>query len=176
MFIVLKKKKLFFLFFFVFCVLGLVVLLCSGSLNNYKAVNNYTSEKSESDDLLPGEAVVVSNQDDELVLARNNREYSRSKTAQMLRDVINDKNTTSDARKKAENYILKLAEKIDKELKIENLLLTKGYKDCVVFIEDDGSTILTIRSEKLDVKDVARITDIIYGITENNIIKIVEVG
>ena len=110
----------------------------------------------------------------EIVVAKNNREFSRSKSAELLRSIIDDKNITSDAKKNAEDSIIKLAGQIEKEQKIESLLSSKGYADCVAYVSEE-STMLTIRKNNLKKKDMAKINDIIYEITGNNIIKIVEV-
>lgn len=174
MFLVVKKKSLTIYLSILLFIAVLIGLLCLGGINEMQV--NSTTDYNEiyNDELLPGEAVEVSKTEDELLIARNNREYTRSKTSEELRRVIDDKNASSDARKKAEDTILKLASEIDKESKIETLLLTKGYKETVALVSE-GRTTLTIKAQNLEKKDMAKITDIIYGITGNNIIKIVEV-
>lgn len=174
MFFIIKKSSIMLCFLSVICVIGVCIAFYSGFLSETQVNSTVNSNENQDEQLLPGEAVEVSNFEDELLIARNNREYSRSKTTEALRSVIDDKSTSSDARKKAEENILRLANEIDKELKIETLLLTKGYKDSVAFVSE-GATTLTIKAQNLEKKDMAKITDIIYGITGNNIIKIVEV-
>lgn len=174
MFFIIKKRNAMLYILGVFCIIALCIAFGVGSLDETSVNNTADFDEKKSEELLPGEAVEVANYEDELSLARNNREYNRSKTTEALRLVIDDKSTSSDARKKAEDNIFRLADEINKESKIESLLLTKGYRNCVAFVSD-GTTTLTIKTEKLEKKDMAKITDIIYGITGNNIIKIVEV-
>jgi len=174
MFLIVKKNTIIFTIIGIFCIVVVGIVFLTNSINEIKVTNSVDYNETYNEELLPGEAIEVSNIEDELLIAKNNREYNRSKATEALRMVIDDKSSSSDARKKAEDAILNLASEVDKELKIETLLLTKGYKDSVAFVSDDKTT-LTIKTQKLEKKDMAKIIDIIYGITGNNIIKIVEV-
>ena len=174
MFIALKIKKVFLIMISCLCIIFTLVFNIIKTSDDISVKKELLNEDTSEAELMPGEAVVVSSQDDGILLAKNNREFARSKSAEWLRNIIDDKNITSDARKKAEDSIINLAGQIDKEQKIESLLLSKGYKDCVAYVSEE-STMLTIRKDELGVKDMAKINDIIYEITGNNIIKIVEV-
>lgn len=174
MFITLKIKKAFFILASAVCIMLVLILNIADNPESTSSKKDLISENTTEKDLMPGEAIAVSTQDDGILVAKNNREFARSKSAELLRKIIDDKNITSDARKKAEDSIINLAGQIEKEQKIESLLLSKGYKECVAYVSEE-STMLTIRKDKLEIKDMAKINDIIYEITGNNIIKIVEV-
>ncbi|MBO7288802.1 MAG: SpoIIIAH-like family protein [Clostridia bacterium] len=174
MFIAVKIKKAFLVLLCSISVIFVLVLNIVKIPDNLSTKKELLNENTSEKELMPGEAVAVSTQDDGILVAKNNREFARSKTAELLRNIIDDKNITSDARKKAEDSIINLAGQIEKEQKIESLLLSKGYKECVAYVSEE-STMLTIRKDKLEIKDMAKINDIIYEITGNNIIKIVEV-
>lgn len=174
MFIALKLKKALLVLICCICITFILTLSIIKTSDTFSAKKELLNENISETELMPGEAVVVSLQEDGIMLAKNNREFARSKSAEWLRNIIDDKNITSDARKKAENSIINLAGQIDKEQKIESLLLSKGYKDCVAYVSEE-STILTIRKDEIGVEDIAKINDIIYEITGNNIVKIVEV-
>ena len=52
------------------------------------------------------------------------------------------------------------------EAQIENLVIAKGYTDCVAFISDGGvSVVVSATEEGLQDADVARITEIVTGET-----------
>ena len=65
------------------------------------------------------------------------------------------------------------------EAQIESLVIAKGYDDCVVFMSEDGvSVVVSAGEEGLQTEDVARITDIVKqetGLSAESI-KIMEVN
>ena len=84
MFLVVKKKSLTIYLSILLFIAVLIGLLCLGGINEMQV--NSTTDYNEiyNDELLPGEAVEVSKTEDELLIARNNREYTRSKTSEEL--------------------------------------------------------------------------------------------
>ena len=65
------------------------------------------------------------------------------------------------------------------EAQIENMITAKGYDDCVVFLSEDGvSVVVSAGEEGLQTEDVARITDIVKQETgmSAECIKIMEVN
>ena len=65
------------------------------------------------------------------------------------------------------------------EAQIENMVTAKGYEDCVVFMSEDGvSVVVSTGEEGLQTEDIARITDIVKqetGLSAESI-KIMEVN
>ena len=172
MFMVFKKKKLIILS--VCILLGLSTYLGFDKLH-FETADNSTQNTEEqlNADLLPGEAVSVSS-DNYFLESKNDRELLRSKSTELLRSIIDNENTSEETKKEAESKLLNVARDIDNELKIENLLKAKGYNECMVFISDDSVTV-TLDKENIKNEDIAKINDIVYEITGNNTIKIVEV-
>lgn len=64
------------------------------------------------------------------------REKQRNDLAQELNEMINNPSTSEETRKEASEMKLKLVKDQDTELKIENLLSTKGFEDALVYISD----------------------------------------
>ena len=65
------------------------------------------------------------------------------------------------------------------EAQIENMITAKGYTDCVVFMADDGvSVVVSAGEDGLQTEDIAKITDIVKQETEltADCIKILEVN
>lgn len=149
---------------------------------------NYFSEKSESDyvsnenEYIPvGEAVPVSSdstsktETDYFKKSRIDKENDRAEAIDLLNSIIDNPNVDNEARVNAENRLAVIADNIVMESTAESLIMAKGYKDAVVFI-DDSSVNAVIYAENLSADDTAKIRDIIYEQTKNNNIKIVAVN
>ena len=53
------------------------------------------------------------------------------------------------------------------ESQIENLVIAKGYADCVAFMGENGiSVVVSAAEDGLQTEDVAKITDIVLSETE----------
>ena len=53
------------------------------------------------------------------------------------------------------------------EAQIENLVIAKGYADCVAFMgENSVSVVVSAAEDGLQTEDVAKITDIVVGETK----------
>ena len=64
-------------------------------------------------------------------------------------------------------------------MQIENMITAKGYTDCVVFMADDGvSVVVSAGEDGLQTEDIAKITDIVKQETDlsADCIKILEVN
>ena len=171
---VLHKKQI---------VLGALVIMVgvAGYLNwKYEGgggneIATVTVSENSSENEKIGEATFVSNMDDDYFLScRNNRETVSSKSIELLQSVINNANTTQEAKDKAQAQIFDISKSIEAEGNIENLIKAKGFEDVVVFI-NDGCVTVTVRTKGLTASETAKIKDIILGEIKNNNIKIVEV-
>ncbi len=127
-----------------------------------------------------GEAQYVSSnandESDYFVQARMNRENARSKSIEMLNEIINNPNMDAQSKQKAQEEILSSATATDKEAVCENLIQAKGFAQCVVFISGEEANV-TVKSDGLTGADLAKIQEIVSSQTEILIknIKIVEV-
>lgn len=98
--------------------------------------------------------------------ARLNRQQARDSALAMLRDAVNDETNQETAREEAGAAIETLASSTVSEAQIENLVIAKGYQDCVAFISGGGvSVVVSATEEGLQAADVARITEIVTGET-----------
>ncbi len=108
--------------------------------------------------------------------ARMNKESARSKSMEMLNEMLNNANIDAESKKKAQDEMLALASVTDKEASCENLIKAKGFEECVVFVNGDTASV-TVKSSGLSSSDLAKIQEIVSsqtGILIKNI-KIVEV-
>jgi stage III sporulation protein AH len=88
------------------------------------------------------------------------REKQRNELVQDLNEMINNPSTTEESRKEASNMKLSLVKSQDTELKIENILSTKGYEEALVYISD-GKVNVVVNEKKIDKTDAAKIFDLV---------------
>ncbi|MCI9605749.1 MAG: SpoIIIAH-like family protein [Oscillospiraceae bacterium] len=97
--------------------------------------------------------------------ARLNRQQARDSALTMLQNTLTAGDTEA-AMLDAGAAIETLASTTVSEAQIENLVVAKGYTDCVAFISDGGVSVVVSATENgLQDADVARITEIVTGET-----------
>ncbi len=167
-------------------VIGAVVLLvCSAVYLNWQyagetadeAQNNVQQEGDGVTTRVLGDAVLVGG---EIVdaedtpspvssyfdTARLSRQQSRDNALSLLREAAEQENVDQAALDDANRAIQTLAGYTMLETQIENLVIAKGYADCVVFMSDNSISIVVSAAEDgLQIEDVAKITDIVLSET-----------
>lgn len=99
--------------------------------------------------------------------ARLSRQKARDEAVSIFKQTSENQNADQQAKEKAEASISTMAENAVKEARIENLVVAKGYQDCVAFINEDGVNVIVHKTEQgLQAEDVTRIRDIVIGETE----------
>lgn len=97
--------------------------------------------------------------------ARLTRDQKNSETLQTLKSLIDDKNVSDQNRADAEKRYTALAMNTNYELKIENVLKSKGYEDVICSIEDNKARIIVKDKNKLGDKDARQIKDVVMSIS-----------
>lgn len=98
--------------------------------------------------------------------ARLNRQQARDSALGMLQDTLNSDASEEGTKAGAGAAIETLATSAVSEAQIENLVIAKGYADCVAFISDGGVSVVVSATENgLQDADVARIAEIVTGET-----------
>ena len=174
MFLVFKSKKLLRIVLFV---VSLCLIIAINIFSAYK-VEESKEVALESDgysgELIPGQAVAVSEISDFFINASHYKETTRSKSIEMLRLIIDNVNSSQEAKTEAENRLISISSDINNEMVIESILKSKGVDNLVVYINESSISVLIEKNSILK-EDMAKINDVIYEITGNNNIKIVEV-
>ncbi len=108
--------------------------------------------------------------------ARINRDKSRSESLEILREVVDNANSSKDEVSQAQQKMTSIADAVEKESSIENLVKAKGFAEAVAFITDDSISI-TVATTGLSPSDTAKIKDIVVGQTNvsPDKIKIIEI-
>ena len=98
--------------------------------------------------------------------ARLNRQQARDSALSMLQEASAGVSADQAARDQAAAAIQTMADYTVTEAQIENLIVAKGYVDCVAFIgEDTINVVVQVPGGQLTDVDTARITDIVTQTT-----------
>lgn len=130
-----------------------------------------TGEQSQSE----GETVSPSGY---FANARLNRQQARDSALSLLQEASANAQADQAMQEQTNAAIQTMADYTVTEAQIENLVVAKGYADCVAFIgEDTVSVVVQVPGGQLTDVDTARITDIVTQSTEfsPSQIKIIEV-
>lgn len=73
---------------------------------------------------------------------RLQREKSRGRQVELLEDIVNNQSSASETRKAAQDQLMEISGSISKEVRVENLLRAKGYRDAVVCMDHRGVTVV----------------------------------
>lgn len=136
-----------------------------GSLDISDA-DSLISEKAEDptaveDEETIGDAVLTQAQVGEYIAgAKMKREQTHSKTKDALNQIIENDKLSENSRQEAVDKLARLADIIEKEASIEQLLNAKGYGDCVVSVGDENIDVI-LNFDDLDQSDRAQIEDIV---------------
>ena len=99
--------------------------------------------------------------------ARLSRQQSRDNALSLLREAAGQQDVEQAALDEANRAIQTLAGYTMLEGQIENLVVAKGYADCVSFMgENSISVVVSAAEDGLQTEDVAKITDIVLSETE----------
>ena len=109
--------------------------------------------------------------------ARLARQKARDESVSILSQTVDNANASEESKATAVAAMGNLAENAEKEARIESMVVAKGYRQCVVFINDNGANVIVEKtSEGLKNTDLARIKEIV--INETNLtaeqVKVIE--
>lgn len=80
---------------------------------------------------------------------RMERERIRGKQIELLREIINNEANDNKAREAASLRLVQISKDIENEMKIENMVKSRGYKECVVIFAP-ANTVVVIQSDHPD--------------------------
>ena len=178
MFMVFKKKQM--------IVTAMVLMLGIAGYLNYRydkddanSVASVTDQKIDEPET--GETVMVNadaakeqKEKDFFAQEKLNRDTQRSKTYDELKKTISDTSVSDEIRAEANKKLNEIMTFEENEVTAQNLLAAKGYEHTLVYITADSVTV-TVKRQGISKSDTARIVDVIFELTQNNNIKIVEV-
>ena len=144
-----------------FCAL----LLITGGVNIF--INNVASKEASAE--VTSTANFFSNY-------RTDRQDTRNQEMLYLDAIISSEATSAEAKANAEAEKLQLIANMELAMKIENLIMAKGFSD-VVISTSSGNISVMVETSGLTNSEVAQIVDVVLNNSDYNIdnIKIIEV-
>ncbi len=128
---------------------------------NAESVAVMSETKPSNDEVQP--IVTDENQSgmsDYFAKARYERDCARSEAAELLKVSNTDGETSDELAAKNIEILEVFAKNMEKETAIENMVIAKGYRDCVAFVDDNGIRVV-VKSDSLQAEGVAQIKDIV---------------
>ncbi len=92
--------------------------------------------------------------------ARYERDCARSEAAELLKVSNTDAANTDELAAKNLELLETFAKNMEKEATIENMVIAKGYRDCVAFVDDTGVRVV-VKSDSIEAEGIAQIKDIV---------------
>lgn len=93
------------------------------------------------------------------------RDKNRSKEVDMWQEIISNQNTEKTFKNLAQQEIVKVLALTEKEMIIEQLVMSLGFSDALVFLTDDSATVL-VETKDLTPAQVAKVQDILIRKTK----------
>ncbi len=145
------------------------------NLGDSQYVNKNTSSSAASVDstasMSSEDAAAAAKADEYFSKAKVARQQAYDESKEAIQAVIDNKNATDDIKKEAVAASTKMADNISQENDIENLVVAKGFKECLATIKGDKIDI-AVRCDALTESQGLQIKEIIMKQTEipyNNI-------
>ena len=103
---------------------------------------------------------------------RIERDRTRSQQIEILKEITDNNNTKAETREEAQKKLMTMTNNLDKEIKIENLLRAKEFKDAVVFIQDASVTVIVLTGDltETDTVTISQLVTRTTGVSRENII------
>ncbi len=192
--LVIKKKQIVFV--------GLIVMIAVAGYLNWRYENDMETVPAGSEyiDITSGKNLgeaqkvdstleqqgMIDEQDQHVIVnadpasayfieARMDKESTRSEALEILGGIVDNENSPQETKTKAQNEMIEMAQNMDREVAMENLIKAKGFENVVAFI-NEGKVTIVVRSDGLIPSQVAQIQDIVVTQTDAPIdhIKIME--
>lgn len=134
-------------------------------LGEARYVNNMQteSESSSSETSVKSSSAEVSeNKEDYFSQANANRQKARDESTDMVKEILNDIKSSEQAKAEAVKQAADIAKNIQQESNIESLVKSKGFNNCIAFIQN-GECSVVVSSDGFDEGSAITIKDIVSG-------------
>lgn len=126
-----------------------------------------TAENSEQDVSEPVVAITLEQEngskDNFFSEYRIDRERTRSEQVEILREIVNNPNSSSQTRQEAQRKLIAISDNLEKESRIEKMLIAKGFKEAIADIQADGAMVI-VPSAEIREEEAAKISDIVIKV------------
>ena len=98
--------------------------------------------------------------------ARINRQKSRDLTIETLQTMLADTELSEEEKQTMVDAAAEVALSIETETSIENLVMAKGFSDCMAYITDENVRVVVYAPSGLSVSEATQIKDIVVQQTD----------
>ncbi len=98
--------------------------------------------------------------EDFFVEYRLERERTRGQQVEWLREVINNADSATETRQKAQEHLMAISHFMTKEVELENLIRAKGYKDAAVLVDERAVTVI-VAADGMSSAETTGIADLV---------------
>lgn len=95
---------------------------------------------------------------------RIERERTRSERIEILREIVSNPNSSEQMRQEAQQKLIAISDNLEKESKIENALIAKGFNEAIAVIQPEAVMII-VPSSGLRQDEIARVSDIVVKVS-----------
>ena len=92
--------------------------------------------------------------------AKMDKDVTRGKNKDELENITKDPSANKELKSQANSKMLAIIDKSEREMAIETLIMEKGYGDAVVFMADNGSVDIVVKTQSLSDIEATQIADI----------------
>lgn len=134
-------------------------------LGEARYVNNMQTESESSlseKSVKSSNAEVSENKGDYFSQANANRQKARDEATDMVKEILNDIKSSEQAKAEAVKQAADIAKNIQQESNIESLVKSKGFDNCIAFIQN-GECSVVVSSNEFDESSAITIKDIVSG-------------
>lgn len=151
----------------------LVLIVCAGVLatrvqsplyvSDTDLVNSNNTNSSTSDN----STNKTSGKQDYFAEARLTRDKTSQESVSSLKEIMDDKNQTTENKQNAEQESVAIVTEQQNEMKVENMLKGKGYKEALCTINNAKvNVVVRVDNEKLSDQQQREIKDVILSVTQ----------
>lgn len=94
---------------------------------------------------------------------RLQRDRVRSQEFEMLEKIVNNSESSPEAKQEAERMILDQIQLMEHELIVENMVRAKGYEDAVFFFRNRVATLM-VKKDEISEQEFVQLTEIVAGV------------
>ncbi len=135
-------------------------------LGNAKLVNSTTEKNGKSSDK-KGKSEKAKDGNSYFEKARSNREKARTEALSELKEIIDNVKLSDEQKSDAIAQTAVLSKRVESEANIENMIMAKGFDDCVTVIGDNDINVI-VTGNKLSEEQTTKIIEIVKNATKAN--------
>ncbi len=119
-----------------------------------------SEEPANSEDTGSDKPTMSANASEYFAQTRLSRQQARDEAVELLTEVLESADSSESAKTEAVQKAAAVADNVQKESNIENLIKAKGFAECVAFI-NDGECTVTVSTDGLEANQALAIKEIV---------------